>query len=75
MKKPIAILEKTPFAIDPVPMEGCHSTRAGAGLRRHAGRILRDRCKIRLRLAASAGRIALLIALFKKFPLRTVATG
>jgi len=32
MKKPIAILEKTPFAIDPVPMEGCHSARAGAGL-------------------------------------------
>lgn len=39
------------------------------------GRIVRDRRKIRLRLAATAERIALLIALFEKFPLRTVATG
>ena len=32
MKTSIPILEKTPFAIDPNPLEGCQSSRAGAGL-------------------------------------------
>lgn len=40
-----------------------------------AGRLVRDRRKIRLRLAATREWIGLLLKLFKKFALRTVSTG
>jgi len=32
MKTPIPIMEKTPFALDPVPLQGCLTARAGAAL-------------------------------------------
>jgi hypothetical protein len=40
-----------------------------------AGRIVRDRRKIRLRLAADRPWVSLLIQLFNRFALRTVSTG
>ena len=40
-----------------------------------AGRLVRDRRKIRLRLAATREWIGLMMRLFKKFALRTVSTG
>jgi hypothetical protein len=30
MKAPMPVLEKTPYALDPIPLEGSHTSRAGA---------------------------------------------
>jgi hypothetical protein len=32
MKAPIPVLEKTPYALDPTPLEGSHTSRAGAAI-------------------------------------------